>query len=134
MALVAGSVAVDDAGVRTGTGLALARYDALLPLRVTADMITALADRVGPPAYTGGAAIILAIKRGLADECTASAGADIGYLVANTVVTVTTDTTIGTSSAYDALQKTPNPNTVDTATKAPAVAVPLPGTGSGTIS
>lgn len=129
MALVAGSVAVADDGSRSGSGLALARYDALLPIRLTADTISALSDTRGGT-YTGGAAIMLAIKRSLAAEVTATAAADIGYLVANTDVAVTT--TIGTTSAFDGIQKTPNPLAADTATKAPGVAVPL--AGSGTIS
>lgn len=73
MALVAGSVSVDSSLVRTGTGLALALYDA----------------EVGE--FTG-LAIDTAAKKtlldGLAGRSTRLAGALIAYLTANAEVTV----------------------------------------------
>lgn len=134
MSLVGGSVTVADDGSRTGSGLALARYDAILPIRITADLIAALADRVGPPPYTGGAAILLAMKRALAAEMTAMSDADITYLVANTDVNVNvnTTTTIGTGPSFNGLQRTGSSFVADADLNAPTSPKPLSGTGTGT--
>lgn len=135
--LAAGSVTVDPAGVITGTGLAKALYDAMVAINID------------PFAGSLDPASIVSAKQGLANGfCNPVALATIPYLVTNTEVGTTIDlgavasTPVVIFATDSGLQRTPNPNTPDTATQGPAAnqalgpfsSNTLTGTTSGTIS
>ncbi len=107
MAMTAGSVVISSSGVATKSGLAEAIYDEFVDnfLGDTGMPMPAGAD--GKP-----------IKDGYATLATNMAVALVTYMQANA------EAEIGAGVA--ALQKTPNPNNPDTATKAPGVAKYLP--------
>jgi len=108
MALSAGSVTVDSEGVRTGSGLALARYDAR-----KARFDAAMAGVSLPLAQ------IVPMLQQIAASVTAEAAADIDYLTANAVVSIIVD--------QGGIQTTPTPNNAGVATDAPASPVKLEG-------
>lgn len=102
MALTVGSVAVDDDGNVTGSGLSRTICDALV-LGVDAEVLAPLGDAIAPLA-------------------TALATAIVDEITTNAVVTVTIET------SDSGLQRTPNPNNADTPTQGPATQKTLTGT------
>lgn len=87
--LVAGSVTIAADGSASGSGLALARFNA----RKAAYEALWAANGISPPAE-----IRMAMARAWANELTQDSAAIVAYLVANTDVTVT-GVTAGAASA-----------------------------------
>jgi hypothetical protein len=114
MALIIGSVTVDENGDVTGTGLSKRLIDELLGMTAFASMLNDLA----------GDERKATMVQGMADFATAIATGVINEITANAEVTVTV-------SASDAgLQRMPASTTEDTPCKAPADSVELSTKGT----
>jgi hypothetical protein len=113
MALVAGSVTVNPDGTHSGSGLALAMYEAH-KAAYEADPFGASFVATLPVADLATTFRIFSLT------ANAYAAGIVSHLLANAV--------ISTTVSAGGLQKTPNPNNADTATAAPAAPVVLTGT------
>lgn len=106
MAMTAGSVSVSQAGVVTKSGMAEAIFDARI---ASAALDYAAAGVPFPPTDP---VQLVKVYKGLAKDSTAIAVGVVGYIVANAKAQILT--------SDSGLQRTPNPNTVDTATHGPS--------------
>jgi hypothetical protein len=104
MAMIAGSVSVTDAGVVTKSGMAEAIYDQMIGIYAL------VAPAVVVPSGPQG----VPIKRAQAMFANAMAAGITGYIIANAKARI--------AIGQGGLQKTPNPNTADTATVGPIAA------------
>lgn len=104
MALTLGSVSIADDGTVTKSGMCGSLYD----------QFAAAVPAPGIPAGSAG----VAIKRGLSTQAVAIATWIHSELTTNARARVAPQ---GDPDVNDGLQRTPNPNTADTATVAPGV-------------
>lgn len=126
--MIAGSVTVASDETHTGTGLALARYEADKASMVAAGMLPSLPLLAATTAPYSTARPVeqtdidltkagrLAVLREAARRATASAAADVAYLQANASARVTTEV----------LGRTPDPNDPGADIQPPAAPVDIP--------
>lgn len=123
MSMAAGSVSVANDGTVTGSGLALARYNA----RIAApSMVAFLAMQTTDPLASNyvPAAAKITMMRGVAESATADAAADVAYITTNAAVSATASVT---NQSLGALPETLTAGQPIAPPAAP-VAVPVAGT------
>ena len=106
MAMTAGTVTVSASGVVSKSGMAGAIFDALVA-QATTDY-----QANGAPFPPSDPVTLIKLYKGIAKSANPLASAIVGYITANAKAQILT--------SDSGLQRTPNPNTVDTATQGPS--------------